>query len=737
VFEHTKCDDGNSCSTDSCSKTGCVHKPSAADCDDKSACTTGDKCGEKNGKAVCLAGTATVCNDANPCTADSCDAKKGCVHKPKSAHQPCYPADAKTKGKGMCKPGVATCHEGVLGKCVGAVVPAGKEACDGKDDDCDGKTDEGACDDSDACTKDVCEAKTGKCIHTAAADCDDKSVCTVDTCAKATGKCVFTPKGNAPCEDGDTCTKGDVCKQGKCVSGPSCCTCKSNADCAGGDDGNMCNGTLHCAKQNGCTACKVDVKTIVKCDTSKDTACLKTSCTPKTGQCEQQGAGLNGKTCDDGTACTEKDTCKSGVCAGGKAVKCDDGNVCTDDSCDKAKGCIALPNTASCTDANACTVEDRCHQGACKPGAAAKCDDGNVCTDDTCKASSGCAAAANTRPCDADGSVCTQKDTCAAKACLAGAKQICADGNPCTADLCDAKIGCKFPHAKDGLSCSDGNACTVGDKCAAGKCVGVGKDCNDKNDCTADTCSDDKCTNKLRTGPCDDGDVCSVADACDGKGSCVGKALKCDDGNKCTDNACKKAVGCVKTFNTTPCDDGQVCTVKDACAQGQCKGGAQKDCDDKQVCTLDVCVSGKGCLHLPTASTCTGGDKCTKDDTCKDGKCASGKPVNCDDGNVCTDDACDAKAGCSSTANTKSCSDGNACTEGDKCSSTTCKIGAPKKCDDGNICTADSCVPTTGCSHNPGRVSGTSFFLLQAVSGRYFGARCDYQDSTSRVRGTM
>ena len=40
----------------------------------------------------------------------------------------------------------------------------------------------------------------------------------------------------------------------------------------------------------------------------------------------------------------------------------------------------------------------------------------------------------------------------------------------------------------------------------------------------------------------------------------------------------------------------------------------------------------------------------------------------CDDGNPCTTDTCDAVEGCVFTFNTNSCTDGNACTSQDACS---------------------------------------------------------------------
>jgi hypothetical protein len=56
----------------------------------------------------------------------------------------CYDGAKDTAGKGECKSGQKTCKaDGTFGACVGQVVPAKKELCNGKDDTCDGKVDTG------------------------------------------------------------------------------------------------------------------------------------------------------------------------------------------------------------------------------------------------------------------------------------------------------------------------------------------------------------------------------------------------------------------------------------------------------------------------------------------------------------------------------------------------------------------------------------------------------------------
>jgi hypothetical protein len=143
------CDDKNPCTADSCDakKGACLNSLNdGASCDDGNACSVGDKCGTNDsGPAVCIPGSVTkVCDDANLCTDDSCDPKKGCVGLSNVATQTCYTGDAKTQGVGECKGGAKTCKDGALqGACVGEFTPNNQELCDGKDDDCDSATDNG------------------------------------------------------------------------------------------------------------------------------------------------------------------------------------------------------------------------------------------------------------------------------------------------------------------------------------------------------------------------------------------------------------------------------------------------------------------------------------------------------------------------------------------------------------------------------------------------------------------
>jgi MYXO-CTERM domain-containing protein len=109
----------------------------------------------------------------------------------------------------------------------------------------------------------------------------------------------------------------------------------------------------------------------------------------------------------------------------------------------------------------------------------------------------------------------------------------------------------------------------------------------------------DTCATQADGAPCDDGDACTTGDACQ-SGVCKGGPPPlCDDGNDCTDDGCDSQAGCVHTFNTAPCEDGDLCTAPDSCAFGVCVPGPGMDCSDTEYCTDDSCDPQMGCVHTP------------------------------------------------------------------------------------------------------------------------------------------
>ena len=132
-----------------------------------------------------------------------------------------------------------------------------------------------------------------------------------------------------------------------------------------------------------------------------------------------------------------------------------------------------------------------------------------------------------------------------------------ADTNPCTTDTCDPVLGCNWPNHDP---CDDDNMCTGPDACdGQGRCIG---------DLTpaAATCN------------LGDGNFCNGFEQCDpASGACNHTDLDCSDGNDCTDDTCDTtatsvSAACIHTNNTATCDDQSACTTGDTCFGGLCIG---------------------------------------------------------------------------------------------------------------------------------------------------------------------
>ena len=182
------------------------------------------------------------------------------------------------------------------------VNPYATEVCDGQDNDCNGETDDGLCEDANPCTEDICHVD-GPCTYEFNTDsCDDDSLCTQgDVCNN--GVCIGS--GNLDCDDGKPCTQ-DLCNP---ASG---CYNQNAPDYSGCEDGNFCTENDSCF--NG--ACMSG--TYKNCDDNN--SCTQEQCSSGTG-CVFAPAPA-GTPCDDGDACTVGDVCGGGQCTNGAPFDC-------------------------------------------------------------------------------------------------------------------------------------------------------------------------------------------------------------------------------------------------------------------------------------------------------------------------------------------------------------------------------------------------------------------------------
>ena len=521
-------------------------------------------------------------------------------------------------------------------------------------------------------------------------------------------------QGDTDCPWGFSCSDVvtvDAVPVKQCVADAGVCPCTSKSvelglwtPCELANQWGLCQGKRVCA-QGGLSTCDAMVPAPEVCngldddcdgDVDEETCTDDNQCTDDVCLGEQgcEHLPLEQGECMDGDPCSVADHCEAGICVG-QQVNCDDQNPCTDDFCDIAGGCLHEFNTDKCDDGDPCTVADQCEQGTCS-GVTVNCD---------CQSDSNCAALEDgnlcngTLFCDTD----TLPYTCEVDAAtVVDCPEPQGGDAPCLMAACNPETGgCSLATANEGFPCDDGDPCTVADKCVQGACSGgLAANCNDGNPCTDDSCLPGAgCQYEFNDLPCEDGDTCTVSDKCS-MGVCQGGPDgSCHDGNPCTDDSCVSGQGCFFLFNDAPCDDDNICTIGDHCAQGKCAAAGMADCDDDNLCTNDLCKPSLGCTHQFNAFPCDDADACTTGDLCNVGLCA-GSPVSCNDGNTCTDDSCDPVQGCQYVANDGPCDDNNLCSKDDQCKNGICVPGNGVYCADDNPCTDDLCEPAVGCVHN-------------------------------------
>ncbi len=584
-----------------------------------------------------------------------------------------------------------------------------------------GPTCSGSCDDNNACTVDTCN--NGTCAHAAVANgtsCNDNNACTQqDSCQAAV--CV----GASPVQ----CTAQDQCHAaGTCDPGTGTCSQPAKANGASCDDGNACTTTDSC--QAG--AC-VGTNPVVCA--ALDQCHAAGTCDPANGTCSNP-AKPNGTSCDDGSACTQTDTCQAGTCTGSNPVMCTALDQChVAGSCDPANGVCSNPPAAdgiTCTDGSACTQTDVCVSGTCSGANPVSCTALDQCHGaGTCNPASGvCSnpAKPNGTSCS-DGNACTQTDSCQAGACVGSSPVTCTASDQChNIGTCDPSSGtCSNPAKADGSSCSDGNACTKSDACQAGSCVGSNPvacaaldQCHDAGTCDTGT---GVCSNpaKANGSTCDDGNACTQSDSCQA-GTCTGASpVMCSASDQChAAGTCDAATGQCSNPpkpNGAVCSDGNACTQSDACLAGTCTGANPVQCSPLNQChDAGTCDPSSGTCSNPAktdGASCSDGNACTQTDSCQAGACVGASPVQCSALDQCHDaGTCDPTNGtCSNPTKTDgaSCSDGNACTQTDQCVAGMCTGSSPVVCSALDQChDAGTCDPASGVCTNPAKADGAT-----------------------------
>src|SRR2546422_188161 len=192
------------------------------------------------------------------------------------------------------------------------------------------------------------------------------------------------PNTAPACTDGDACTQTDTCESGLCTgSNPVVCTASDQCH----DAGTCKIGSASCRERAKISVAAGSLKkTCTQTDTCESGLCTGSNpvvCTASdqchdAGTCNSTTGGCstppkpNGTACIDGNACTQTDTCQSGVCTGSNPVVCTASDQCHDaGTCDPANGTCSNPAKAqgtACNDGDACTTDDTCQNGGCAGG---------------------------------------------------------------------------------------------------------------------------------------------------------------------------------------------------------------------------------------------------------------------------------------------------------------------------------------------------------------------------------
>lgn len=103
--------------------------------------------------------------------------------------------------------------------------------------------------------------------------------------------------------------------------------------------------------------------------------------------------------------------------------------------------------------------------------------------------------------------------------------------------------------------------------------------CGSTTDCLTVGCNQTtgECTNEFTNNSCDDGNPCTIDDACQ-SGVCVSGPPKCNSTvNQCQSNICDDSDGSCSIINTDDieCDDMNSCSLGDVCAGGVCQSSNQ------------------------------------------------------------------------------------------------------------------------------------------------------------------
>ena len=593
----TLCSDGNECTmNDSCQGGTCVGQ--VVSCDDGLSCTT-DSCNPVSGcvhtlqAGFCLIGNVCIAagerNPANPC--QGCDpaltpgAWANLPLGTSCADDDRCDGDEACDGAGACQPGIAVecqppdqCHL-LLG-------------CNSETGECEYHPLSGfTCEDGDLCTTgDTCQ--NGVCVPGGPPGCNPIVICQqLLPCDPAVGGCHYEPL-----DDGALCGQGQVnaclsfqCQEGTCVEVNSC------------EDGlTCCNGACVDLSSNSdhCGICSRN------CVTAIGFVCCDGTCTRT--EFNEAHCGQCGNECGAGQECFFS-TCKCGV-----EERCViDGTTCCGQTCvfldsDEAH-CGQCGNECGagelCCGGVCCGAGELCCGGVCSGDDCGVC--GNVCQNDEQCVDGECRCA---------GVVCPGDEECIGGECRCGTEPACGASLTCCGGVCvDLN---SHPNHCGGCDAS----CHPFHLCCEGMCfnpIATPEHCGScEHDCSSqgDICIEDHitspptyfctCGEESLFAPCPEGALCCGGDCKDATGDrfhCGGCNRFCPSGQECCDGECVPLGTCSCPAGHDYCLGACRNLSSDPGHCGSCLNACRPE---RPCCTNGACVEACNGSCCPVGFTC-------------------------------------------------------------------------------------------------------------------------------------
>ncbi len=582
------------------------------------------------------------------------DVDEKCSCSPPGSTDTCYTGPSGTEGVGICETGTRTCQQdGTFGSCQNEVTPQADEACNGKDDDCDGVVDEGCSCDYQGRTTGVCDGggtinNKGNCqppsdYSSSETSCDgldnDCDGVTDERCPCAyngnpDGVCggskIDPNSGNCQepnsyeqdetscdAKDNDcdgTVDEGCSCQDGtteSCYTGPSGTAgtgvCESGTrTCTNGSFGSCQNETT--PSDESCDGKDND------CDSIVDEGCQCDYNNTSTGVCSNGKINNNGNCTAPGDYESNETSCDSldNDCDGVTDERCpcnyrgsSDG-VCTNSTIDPSSGQCQEPADYE-SDETSCDGKDNDCDGTVDEGCS--CQDGET---ESCY--TGPSGTAGTGVCESGTRKCTN-----------GSFGDCQSETTPSDETCDGKDNDCDGTVDEGCSC---NYRSTSDGVCSNQTITSSGSCSEPNDYEnpEETCDDTK------DNDCDGDTDCADAD-CDGRACGTGSGATCQSRTcqetACTDDKDNDLDGNVDCQDQEcSCPQGTTCSGGD-CIESACRNGQDDDNDGNVDCQDSDCP---GC---PSGSTCNSNGECVEVD-CEDGQ------DNDNDGQTdCEDADCD------------------------------------------------------------------------------------------------